>query len=62
MCEFCLDPSGSNNRSDQFHPNFAGFFSADAIDAAVRQANARRRAPEEQDDADGDQDQDSDGT
>jgi len=43
MCEFCSDPTGTTNR-DQFHPSFAGFFSADAIDAAVRQANANRQS------------------
>lgn len=63
MCEFCLDPSGKNNR-DQFHPSFAGFFSADAIEAAVRQVNAdRQRRKDEPKDEDGeDDDADSDGT
>ena len=41
MCEFCLFPSSNANRDAQ-HSDFAGFFSADAIEAAVRQANAHR--------------------
>ena len=41
MCEFCVFPNGDNNR-DARHVDFAGFFSADAIEAAVRQANANR--------------------
>ena len=70
MCEFCLDPTGKGNR-DQFHPSFQGFFSAEAIDVAVRQANAsrqqhRRSTQDEdaatQDDDDDNGDADSDGT
>ena len=53
MCEFCLDPSSSQDR-DRAHQDFAGFFSADAIEAAVRQAAAMK---DEQDDG-----EDSDGT
>lgn len=64
MCEFCLDPSSGDR--DQFHPSFAGFFSADAINAAVRQANASRRQGntnnQEDDDDDNGSDTDSDGT
>lgn len=41
MCEFCNDPSTFNtNNRDAAHHDFAGFFSADAITAAVAQANA----------------------
>jgi hypothetical protein len=58
MCEFCNDPSQKNNRDAQ-HPDFAGFFSVGAIDAAVREANAYRESNPD-DDPDGDDD--SDGT
>ena len=71
MCEFCLDPNSGTNR-DQFHPSFAGFFSADAIEAAVRQANANQQQRpsiqanqhdgEDDEDGDGGGDDDSDGT
>lgn len=40
MCEFCNDPNSQNTNRDIFHQDFAGFFSADAIEAAVRQAKA----------------------
>lgn len=52
MCEFCNNP---NANRDIYHSDFAGFFSADAIEAAVRQANAAREQEAETDD-------DSDGT
>ena len=44
MCEFCSFPNqrGSNFERDAFHSDFAGFFSADAIEAAVRQAKANK--------------------
>ena len=40
MCEFCSDgpTSSRQNNGDQTDLRFAGFFSADAIEAAVRQA------------------------
>ena len=56
MCEFCNDPRQQNNR-DIFHQDFAGFFSSDAIDAAVRQARRNAGAStsdiKEDDDDDG---------
>ena len=47
MCEFCSLPNKGGNR-DAFHSDFAGFFSADAIDAAVRQAKANNKKNEKQ--------------
>ena len=39
MCEFCsTGPSTSNRDHDSRNPHFAGFFSADAIEAAIRTA------------------------
>jgi hypothetical protein len=56
MCEFCNNPFASNK--DAQHVEFAGFFSADAIDAAVA-----RRAKQQQDASDDDEgSEDSDGT
>jgi hypothetical protein len=40
MCEFCLN---IKSKGDAVHPDFAGFFSADAIEAAIRQVNTPRR-------------------
>lgn len=56
MCEFCLDPSANR---DAYHSDFAGFFSADAIEVAVRQANARKTNNSDADDA---KEDDDDGT
>ena len=57
MCEFCNNPFASNK--DAQHVEFAGFFSADAIDAAV----ARRAKQQQQDASDDDEgSEDSDGT
>lgn len=56
MCEFCNNPFSINNDSN--HTAFAGFFSADAIEAAVRQANAARQQADD-DEASND---DTDGT
>lgn len=45
MCEFCLDPNTNRRRNrDSFHADFAGFFSSQAIEAAVRQAAANSNA------------------
>ncbi len=41
MCEFCLNPN-RKGESDANHVDFAGFFSPDAIDRAIRQANEAR--------------------
>ena len=62
MCEFCLFPPGSDR--DSQHSDFAGFFSAAAIDAAVQQAAELRRVNngEENDDDDGNDSDDTDGT
>lgn len=39
MCEFCsFGPNSKNQDRDSSNPVFSGFFSADAIEAAVRQA------------------------
>lgn len=39
MCEFCsFGPNSNKTDRDSTHPVFSGFFSADAIEAAVRQA------------------------
>jgi hypothetical protein len=60
MCEFCNVPNSNSNR-DAFHSDFAGFFSADAIEAAVQQVNASQQ--QSQDDSDSaESDDDSDGT
>ena len=58
MCQFCLNPNQSGDR-DADHIDFAGFFSSDAIDQAVRQANANR---ENEESKEGDGDDDDDGT
>lgn len=59
MCEFCLFPTGGDR--DAQHSDFAGFFSSEAIETAVRQANANRQQSS-QDDDDEQGDDDSDGT
>ena len=56
MCEFCNLPSKGTER-DAAHSDFAGFFSADAIEAAVRQANATRKS-EKKDGGEGEEDDD----
>lgn len=56
MCEFCLNPS--NTHSDAHHVDFKGFFSADAIEAAVVQA----RGQKSDDDSSAVESEDSDGT
>jgi hypothetical protein len=58
MCQFCLNPNQSGDR-DADHIDFAGFFSPDAIDRAVRQANANANANRSKQEARGD---DDDGT
>ena len=45
MCEFCSDPN-RQGESDADHVDFAGFFSPDAIDRAIRQANEARARQE----------------
>ena len=42
MCEFCNNPAEFETNRDWFHSDFAGFFSADPIQAAVEQVAARR--------------------
>jgi hypothetical protein len=61
MCEFCNVPNSNSNR-DAFHSDFAGFFSADAIEAAVKQVNASHPQQSQQDDDSAESDDDSDGT
>jgi hypothetical protein len=53
MCEFCSYGPNSNANRDQLNPSFAGFFSAAAIEDAVRRAKQNT----EEDDG-----EDSDGT
>ena len=64
MCEFCLDPSGRSGRnSDSNRAEFAGFFSADAINAAVAQAQAlRSQNADTQDEKEDGDNEDDDGT
>jgi hypothetical protein len=57
MCEFCSFPTSGDR--DAQHSDFAGFFSAEAIDAAVLQANASRQQSQEDDEG---EDDDTDGT
>jgi hypothetical protein len=62
MCEYCNNPFASNK--DAQRVEFAGFFSSEAIDAAVRQA-ALRRSDASQGNDDDDEDsasKSSDGT
>ena len=53
MCEFCSFGPNPVDR-DSTHADFAGFFSAAAIEAAVRQANADRTSDESESDDDTD--------
>ena len=62
MCEFCSVPGNDTTNRDARHVDFAGFFSADAIDAAVRLANANRRRQESGNDNGNDNNDDDDGT
>ena len=67
MCEFCNNPlSNKQNDKDARHVEFAGFFSSDAIDAAIRQtaaaATKSRQDASASDDDDAASDEDSDGT
>ena len=69
MCEFCNNPLSNNKQNDKDaqHVEFAGFFSSDAIDAAIRQTAAaatksRQDASASDDDDDAASDEDSDGT
>jgi hypothetical protein len=61
MCEFCNVPGNNTNR-DASHSDFAGFFSADAIEAAVRQVNNASPQSDEDEDESAESDDDSDGT
>jgi hypothetical protein len=44
MCEFCSLGPNSNHDPDSRNANFSGFFSADAIQAAVEQAAADKKS------------------
>ena len=60
MCEYCNNPfSNKNSNSDEHRIEFAGFFSADAITAAVQQAKQLRQGSDDDDDS---SDAESDGT
>jgi hypothetical protein len=62
MCEYCNNPFASNN-PDEHRIEFSGFFSVDAINAAVQKAQQlRRKTQEDDDDDDDDGDDKSDGT
>jgi hypothetical protein len=70
MCEFCSF-NGKHVDRDSTNPSFAGFFSPDAIQAAIDQASAssskksNQNARNQDDDDDSDEDEsdaDSDGT
>jgi hypothetical protein len=58
MCEFCNNPFAANNK-DAHNIAFAGFFSSEAIEAAVRQARQTAAAANNSSDEDA---EDSDGT
>ena len=73
MCEFCSGPNNLEHGRDQQDASFAGFFSSDAIDAAVRQANINssrsgskrdvsRSGDDDNEEEVGEEDYDSDGT
>ena len=70
MCEFCSGPNTLEHGRDQQDASFAGFFSSDAIDAAVRQAKSSssskrdvsRSAGDDNEEEIGKEDYDSDGT
>jgi hypothetical protein len=65
MCEYCNNPfSQKNSNSDEHHIEFAGFFSADAITAAVQQAKRLRQHKQQgsDDDDDDNSEAESDGT
>ena len=65
MCEYCNNPFSKNNsNSDENRIEFAGFFSADAITAAVQQAKQQRRPRQQQQGSSDDDssDAESDGT
>ena len=59
MCEFCTNPNNDNRDSQQVE--FAGFFSAAAIEAAVHQARRQHYDAHTGDD-DVEDSEDSDGT
>ena len=62
MCEYCNNPF-SNSNSDEHRIEFAGFFSAHAITAAIQQAKQLRPKPgSNNDDDDDSSDAESDGT
>jgi hypothetical protein len=68
MCEFCNNPFDTTNK-DSKHIEFAGFFSTDAINAAVSQAIASRKQQvnnknnsDDDDDDESTNDNESDGT
>lgn len=47
MCEFCSLPIKGED-PDRHHSDFAGFFSAELIEAAVRQANTNKKEDEDE--------------
>ena len=62
MCDFCsFGPNSNQNDKDSLNCDFAGFFSSDAINAAISQSQVRRRN-DTQDDDDESDDEDEDGT
>ena len=62
MCEFCSEgPNSRQHGGDQNDLRFAGFFSAEAIEAAVQRSQAGRRGDASGTEGDGGED-DDDGT
>lgn len=61
MCEFCSQGPNTDPNRDRLDPSFAGFFSPDAINAAVQLSRQRNTNGGEQEKDDGDDDE-SDGT
>jgi hypothetical protein len=62
MCEFGNNPNINNHDRDSTDPSFDGFFSAEAIEAAVRQASANTRRRISPSDKNNEGDDDDDGT
>lgn len=51
MCEFCSFGPNTNHDRESTNPIFSGFFTSDAIDAAVRLATEQRKAERRQRDS-----------
>ena len=62
MCEFCLDPTSPGVDKDSKHQDFAGFFCATAIEAAIGSVNAGASAEHGDDESEVAEADDPDGT